>query len=62
MSNDVQAYAAAITSWVAAMLALMGAYQDQIMFWLGLALVLARLTQEIPKAIQQFKKVFKRDG
>lgn len=59
MSNDVQAAAAAITSWAVALLALMGTYQNEIMFWLGFLLVLARLAQEIPKAIKSIRGWFR---
>ena len=51
-----QEYMAALTTWVVALLALMGAYKEDIMFWLGFTLVVARLVQEMPKAIRQVKK------
>ncbi len=52
---------AAVTSYAAAALAIAGAYQSEIMFILGLILMLARLSQELPKAIEIWKKWFKRD-
>lgn len=55
MSNDVQFYAAALTSWVAAILAVAWQNQSEIMFVLGLILVVARLVQELPKAYRQIK-------
>lgn len=58
MSNTVHTVAAALTSWVVALLALAGTYQNEIMFWLGLVLVLSRLTQELPKAYRSIKGVF----
>lgn len=51
-----QEYMAALTTWVVALLALLGAYKEDIMFWLGFTLVVARLVQEMPKAIRQVKK------
>jgi hypothetical protein len=52
---------AAVTSWAVAALALMDAYQGSIMFFLGLILMIARLSQELPKALEIWKKWFKRD-
>lgn len=49
---------AAITSYTAAALALAGAYQHEIMFVLGLILMIARLSQELPKAVEIWKKWF----
>lgn len=51
-----QEYMAALTTWVVALLALMGAYKESIMFWLGFILVVARLVQELPKAVKQIKR------
>lgn len=50
-----QEYMAALTTWVVALLALLGAYKENIMFWLGFTLVVARLVQELPKAIKTVK-------
>lgn len=58
MNNDVQAFVAAVTTWSAAAIALMWAHQSEIMFGLGLVLMVARLVQELPKAIDSIKKWF----
>ena len=50
-----QEYMAALTTWVVALLALLGAYKEHLMFWLGFVLVVARLIQEMPKAIKTIK-------
>lgn len=50
-----QEYAAAFTTWAVALLALLGAYKENIMFWLGFVLVVARLVQEMPKAVKTVK-------
>lgn len=50
-----QEYMAALTTWVVALLALVGAYKEDIMFWLGFTLVVARLVQELPKAFKKIK-------
>ena len=55
--NTVHTVAAALTSWVVALLALAGTYQNEVMFWLGLVLVVSRLVQEIPKAYRSIKGV-----
>lgn len=56
MSNDVQVYMAALTSWAAAILAVAWQNQSEIMFVLGFVLVVARLVQELPKAYRQIKE------
>lgn len=47
---------AGITSWMVAFLALFGDYRNEVMYVLGLVLVIARLCQEIPKAIKAIKE------
>jgi hypothetical protein len=51
---------AAVTSWCAATLAMLDAYQGGIMFCLGLILMIARLSQELPKAVAIWKRWLKR--
>jgi hypothetical protein len=50
---------AAATSWFVAFIAILGEHRDNMMYVLGLLLVLARLAQEIPKAIKSVKEWFK---
>lgn len=59
MSHTIQTVMAAVTSWVVGLLAMSGVYQDQILFWLGLVLVVARLVQELPKAYQKVRSWIK---
>lgn len=47
---------AGLTSWAVAMLALFGDYRNEVMYVLGLILVLARLAQELPKAYKSIKE------
>ena len=56
MNDNVQTYMAALTSWAAALIALSWQYQGQIMFVLGLILMIARLVQEVPRAYKAVKE------
>jgi len=47
---------AGVTSWIVASFALFGTWRSDVMYFLGLVLVIARLCQEIPKAIKAIKE------
>lgn len=52
MTHTVQLVMAALTSWAVGLLAIFGTYSDQITKGLAMVLVIARLIQEVPKAIK----------
>lgn len=52
MTQTVQYVMAALTSWAVGLLAIFGTYSDQITKGLAMVLVIARLVQEVPKAIK----------
>jgi len=52
----LNALMAGLTSWIVASFALFGHWRSDVMYVLGLILVIARLCQEVPKAIKAIKE------